>query len=51
MKNMVVVKCDCGFRLGIQAKDVEEIAAGVWGTIPCPKCKARLNDKINNAAS
>lgn len=45
-EDMVVVVCDCGFRLGIKKFDLDEITAGVWGTIPCPRCKARLNDKI-----
>lgn len=43
---LLAVVCDCGFRLGIRQHDLGEIAAGVWGTIPCPRCKARLNDKI-----
>lgn len=43
---MVVVVCDCGFRLGIRTHDIPEIAAGVWGTIPCPQCRKRMNDKI-----
>lgn len=45
-KSAVPVVCDCGFRLGIRKEDLDEISAGVWGTIACPKCKARLNDKI-----
>lgn len=44
---MIVVKCDCGFRVGIFPKDIDEIAAGVWGTINCPQCQRRLNDKID----
>lgn len=45
-KEMAVVVCDCGFRLGIVRSNLEEIKAGVWGNIPCPKCKAILNEKI-----
>lgn len=43
---MMVIQCDCGFRLGIKDRDYDEIEAGVWGSIPCPKCRAVLNDKI-----
>jgi hypothetical protein len=46
-KRGVVIPCDgCGFRLLIPDEHMDEIAAGVWGTIPCPKCKASLNNKI-----
>lgn len=50
IKKIVTVNCKCGFKLGIRYNDLEEIAAGVWGTIPCPKCKTRLNDKIKGIA-
>lgn len=45
-KTAVHVVCNCGFRLGIRKEDLDEISAGVWGTIMCPECKTRLNDKI-----
>lgn len=50
-EKMIVIKCDCGFRLGIAEKDIEEISCGVWGTINCPQCKCRLNDKISEKVS
>lgn len=45
---LIDIKCDCGFNLGIREFDLDEIAAGVWGTIPCPKCNIRLNPKIQD---
>lgn len=42
----VTVPCDCGWKLGIMLKNLDEIAWGAWGTIRCQKCGARLNDKI-----
>jgi hypothetical protein len=47
---MKTIVCDCGFRLGIKEENLEEIQAGVWGNIPCPKCTKRLNDKIKNTS-
>ncbi len=43
---MKTIICECGFRLGIFEENLDEIAAGVWGTISCPECKAMLNDDI-----
>lgn len=45
---MWTIPCDCGFVLGIEDKNIDEVSAGVWGTINCPNCKARLNQKIQN---
>ena len=45
-EKMWTIPCDCGFVLGIEDKNIDEISAGVWGTINCPNCKARLNPKI-----
>lgn len=42
----MVVECKCGFKLGLNDEHVEEMAAGVWGCILCPKCNFELNDKI-----
>lgn len=44
--DLVIVVCDCGYRLAIKRSDLDEIQGGVWGTIPCPACRSRLNDKI-----
>ena len=47
MKEMIIeIPCVCSFRLGIRAFDMDEIAAGVWGTINCPACGKRLNPTI-----
>ena len=40
------VTCTCGFKLGIFDYQLEEMASGTWGTIPCPKCQEPLNNKI-----
>lgn len=40
------VSCVCGFILLIREFDLDEISAGVWGTIKCLKCETRLNKKI-----
>lgn len=44
--NLKIVVCGCGYRLGVLSSHVEEIKAGVWGTIPCPGCRTVLNEKI-----
>lgn len=44
----VVVPCPCGFKLEVPKIHLEEISAGVWGTIPCPDCGVRMNDQISN---
>jgi len=51
MKNkkqkMWKIPCDkCNFILEIRDENIDEISAGVWGTIPCSKCGNRLNPKI-----
>lgn len=43
---VVYVQHECGGTLEIPLSALEEVASGTWGTIPCPKCKARLNDLI-----
>lgn len=43
---IVKVLCECGFKTAIYSRDLEEIAAGVWGTINCHACSRRLNKKI-----
>ena len=43
---MEVVVCRCGFKIGIPHKDFDEISAGVWGSVLCPKCNLHLNDKL-----
>lgn len=45
-ENVIEIPCLCGFNLAIREFDMDEIAAGVWGSIFCPKCKAYLNPKI-----
>ena len=47
-KMLIVICNNCGFRLGIQEKNIEEVSAGVWGPINCPHCKTYLNDLIKN---
>ena len=43
----VVIHCPrCHWNLGIALSDLEEVAAGVWGTIKCGRCGDRLNDLI-----
>jgi len=41
------VACQCGFVIEVPNCHLEEVSAGVWGTIPCPQCGTRLNDKIS----
>jgi hypothetical protein len=36
----------CGFVLGIENKNIDEVAAGVWGTINCPNCGGYMNPII-----
>lgn len=46
----VIVRCDCNWKLTIRRENLDEVSAGVWGTIPCQACGVRLNEKIKTAA-
>ena len=47
IEKMAEIPCDkCGFKLGLREFDLPEIAAGVWGTINCPKCQNYMNPSI-----
>ena len=44
----VIECCNCGYRLGVLEKHLEEIRSGAWGGIYCPvpHCRTYLNPKI-----
>jgi hypothetical protein len=45
----VKIACQCSLVLEIPEHYIEEMSAGVWGPILCPKCSTRLNEKISSS--